>query len=149
MRLSMFALACAALGGCGNSGPPPNPSALVGYYNPISIESSGVVDMDAMNVILGSGTDVLLTFRDGIKPQNGVGIRCGVMGSTTLDLVRQKMIVKHSTGEASGTGYGMGTISAAGDVDIMLTLETPGVGPPDAGSGGAPVSYHITGSRSK
>ncbi len=120
---------------------------MVGTFA-VTIETGGVMDMDVMNVLVGSGTDVLLTFEDGIYPYDGVGVRASVTGSTQLDIPRQQLVVKHSTGVATGIGYGTGTISEAGDADILLTVETAGVGPADAGSGGAPVVYHITGSRS-
>lgn len=146
MRGLFLALVCAVIAGCGSSAPPADPAKMVGAYD-VMIASGGQTDVDVMNVTIGSGTDVLLDFVDGVSTPTGLGVRCTVMGSTKLEIVRQKLTVKHATGEANGIGSGMGTIDATGKVDLTLTVVTEGVGPPDAGSGGAPVSYHITGAR--
>lgn len=146
MRGWMFAIGLSALAGCGSSGPAPDPSKMLGAYS-VMIEGNGQTDKDVMNVSIGSGTDVLLDFVDGISTPTGLGVRCAVMGSTGLDIIRQKLTVKHATGAIDGIGSGMGTISSSGAVDITLTVVTSGVGPPDAGSGGAPVAYHITGTK--
>ncbi|MSP62568.1 MAG: hypothetical protein EXR72_20005 [Myxococcales bacterium] len=142
MRTAAIALGCLLAAGCGSSGPPANPMAVVGTYN-VMIAANGKTDSDVVNVILGSGDTVLLNF----VILGFTQMRCTVSGSSGLAVPRQKLIVGMATGGAESVVAGTGSVTADGTLALELTVMTPGIGPPDAGSGGAPVTYTITGTR--
>ena len=123
---SPVAVAAALLSGCGESAPPPVPSAFVGVYD-VTVTARGREDTTIMQVVQGSGATVLLTFADGFTP-----IRCTVTASTGLTVPRQLLQVGFSTGPREATTTGAGTLSGE-LIDITLNVvaaDVSGTSPP-------------------
>ena len=126
---------------CDGGGPPPNPKAMVGTYD-VDVQSAGRADPDIMSVTEGSVENVLLTFVSGGFSE----IRCTVVGSTGIRLVRQKIDFTDATGKVSDLASGAGTINANGEVDIAIYRTA--LSPSQATDGGSGViTYRIIGLR--
>ena len=135
---TLFALGVVAPG-CGDDSPPPMPAAVLGTYD-VDVAANGKTDHTIMTISQGSNQNVLLNFTMGIST-----VRCQMIGSSQLMLPRQALRVAHGSGLAEGQATGGGTISAAGEVDLTVNLNTAGFGS-DAGAS-AGVDYKFTGMR--
>ena len=125
--------------GCGDDFGGGLPATFVGTYD-VTIAANGATDNDVMHVSLGSSQNLLLNFEAGVSQ-----VRCVVTGPTNLVVLTQTVEVDHSTGVASGTAGGKGTIAADGTTALELDVSQAVPGG-DAGAGGT-TKFMIAGKR--